>query len=59
MAIKVEKDLCICCGACERLYPECFRLDDECKAEVIENASEEEAEKAIAVCPTEAIIIQE
>jgi ferredoxin len=58
MTPKVDRDLCIGCGACQSLCPVVFKLDDG-KSTVIEGvdykANREEIEKAIENCPVQAI----
>lgn len=59
MKAKVNKELCISCGACVSRCPEVFAFDDEGFAEAIDEKIEEEiqekAKSAIEICPTNAI----
>lgn len=57
---KVNKDLCIGCGACAAICPEVFDIDEDGLAKTIkeENITEEEtvdATDALEGCPTGAI----
>lgn len=57
---KVNKDICIGCGACAAICPEVFDIDDDGLAKTIkeENLTEEEVENATDAmegCPTSAI----
>lgn len=58
MKPKIDRDLCIGCGACQALCPEVFKLDDG-KSTVLEGvdykANKEGIEKAIENCPVQAI----
>jgi len=59
MKPKVDRDLCIGCGACQSLCPEVFRLDESGKSAVLEGvdykANKECIQKAIENCPVQAI----
>jgi ferredoxin len=59
MKAKVDKDLCIGCGACVSICPDVFSFNDEGYAEAVEDKVEEKnverVEEAIQGCPTEAI----
>lgn len=60
MKFKVNKDLCIGCGACQGMCDDVFNITDEGYAEVIkeEVTDKEEIENAMDAlegCPTEAI----
>ena len=59
MKAKVNKDLCIGCGACAAIVPDVFQIGDDGLAEVIETPVKEEhiedATNAKESCPTEAI----
>ena len=59
MPIKIDRDNCIKCGACERLCPECFKLDEEDLAMVIKDAPTDGLNGAVEACPTGAITIEE
>ena len=59
MKLKVDKDLCIGCGACQAVAPEVFEIEDDGLAttivdEVPKNI-EEDAIDAKEGCPTSAI----
>ena len=57
--LKVNKDLCIGCGACQAVCPEVFEIGDDGLAEVtveaIESDYENDAIDAKEGCPTSAI----
>ena len=58
--VKVLKDVCIGCGACQAICSEVYEIGDDGLAEVIveevpENV-EEEAMDALENCPTAAIV---
>ena len=59
MKLKVNKDLCIGCGACQAVCPEVFEIEDDGFAGVIvDEVKEELKEDAIDAkegCPTGAI----
>lgn len=54
---KINKDVCIGCGACESICPEIFEMGDADKAKVKQNAPEGMSciQEAIDVCPVQAI----
>ena len=54
---KVDKELCIGCGACETVLPEAFRIGDDGKAECY--ADHDKLDAAVASCPVQAISIVE
>lgn len=60
MKLKVNKDLCIGCGACQAVCPEVFEIEDDGLAGVIvDEVNEELKEDAIDAkegCPTGAIV---
>ncbi len=53
----VNKEACIGCGACVAIDSEHFDFDDDGLSKVIsnENVESDEANNAIASCPTDAI----
>ena len=57
--LKVNKDLCIGCGACQAVCPEVFEIEDDgLAAVVVEEIPEDVNEDAIDAkegCPTNAI----
>jgi ferredoxin len=59
MKVRVNKDACIGCGACQAIAPDVFEINDEGYAEVIVEVVPEELENdvidAIEGCPTAAI----
>ena len=61
--VKVSKDSCIGCGACQALVPDVFDLDDDGLAYVLENAKIDEniddIKEAADNCPTGAINVDE
>ncbi len=59
--IKVDKEKCIGCGACEAQCPDNFELDENSKAKVKKaEVGELKCNKdAQEVCPVDAIIIEE
>ncbi|WP_297135105.1 ferredoxin [Terrisporobacter sp.] len=62
MKAKVDRDICIGCGACESNCPEVFELDDESISIVIVNKIPEALEvgtlDAEEGCPVNAISIE-
>jgi ferredoxin len=57
MAITVDQNTCIGCGACTSLCPNTFRLNEAGKSEVISQEDTECAKKAAEGCPVQAIKI--
>ncbi len=57
MAITVDQNTCIGCGACTSLCPNTFRLNEAGKSEVISQENIECAKKAAEGCPVQAIKI--
>ena len=59
MKVKVDKDLCIGCGACQAICSDVFEIDDDRLSSVLVDEVQEEyqddAREAIESCPTEAI----
>ncbi len=59
MKVKVNRDACIGCGACEAIAPNVFELNDEGLSTVkvlkVEQEEEDDVKEAIESCPTEAI----
>ncbi|MBO5376564.1 MAG: ferredoxin [Bacilli bacterium] len=64
MKVKVNKNACICCGACAAVCPAVFELDDEegvAKA-IVDNVPEDQKDYVIEACegcPTSAIETEE
>lgn len=62
MKVKVNKDACIGCGACQAVCPEVFELDDDGYAKTIKNEiKDEEKDEVIEAsegCPTSAIEVK-
>lgn len=60
MELKVLNDVCIGCGACQAICPECFDLNDDGIAEVtvseIPEELVEDATDALEGCPVSAIV---
>lgn len=63
MKAKVNKDICIGCGACGAIAPDVFELEDDglatCKTEEIEDNKKEDVMDAADSCPTNAIEVEE
>lgn len=60
--IKINRDDCMGCGACEGTAPDYFELDDEGKAKVkkqYDEADKDIIEEAVDGCPVQAIEIVE
>lgn len=61
--VKVNKDACIGCGACQALVRDVFDIDDDGLAYVMEDANVEEniedVKEAADNCPTSAIVVEE
>lgn len=60
MKLKVLNDVCIGCGACQAICPDCFEINDEGIAEAIVKEVPEEfvedATDALEGCPVGAIV---
>lgn len=63
MKAKVNKDICIGCGACQAIVPDVFELEDDglavCKEEEIKEELKEDVRDASDSCPTGAIEVEE
>jgi ferredoxin len=57
MAIKVDIDACIGCGACVAICPDTFKMNDEGKSEVISENNPDCARQAAESCPVQAISV--
>jgi len=59
--VKIDREKCIGCGTCPALAPNTFRMNDEGKAEVFNEAGDdaETIQMACDSCPTQAILIDE
>ena len=59
MELKINKDLCIGCGACQAVCPEVFEIEDDglayAKVNEVPEEFEEDAIDAKEGCPTGAI----
>lgn len=57
MTIKIDLEKCIGCGTCPALAPNTFKMNDDFKAEVINETGDdpETIKMAIEACPTQAI----
>lgn len=59
MKLKVNKDVCIGCGACQAVCPEIFEIEDDglatVKVDIIPEENKEDAIDAKEGCPTSAI----
>ena len=63
MKAKVNKDICIGCGACQDIVPDLNELEDDglatCKEENIYKDNKDEVKDASESCPTGAIEVEE
>jgi len=59
MAIKVDQETCIGCGACVSLCPNTFQMSEEGKSEVISEEDVDCAKNAAQSCPVQAITVEE
>ncbi len=57
MAVSVNKNTCIGCGACASLCPNSFELGSDGKAEVINQDEKDCATNAAQSCPVQAITV--
>lgn len=59
MKVKVDKNLCIGCGACQAIEPSVFELEDDGLAKAIDEEIKDEVKEnvidALEGCPTSAI----
>lgn len=63
MKAKVNKDICIGCGACQAIVPDVFEIEDDglakCNSDKITNGNQEDVIDASNSCPTGAIEVDE
>ncbi|MDD6878894.1 MAG: ferredoxin [bacterium] len=62
MKVKVSKDICIGCGACQAIAPDVFEIEDDGLACVFGKITEENKDDIIDAsenCPTGAIEIEQ
>ena len=63
MKVKVNKDACIGCGACEQICRDVFEINDEglseAKVEEVKEELQDEVRDAADSCPTGAIEVEE
>ena len=62
MRAYVDQDVCIGCGLCASTCPEVFEMNDEGKAEAVDDTTDENRDgvlEAIENCPVSAIREQE
>lgn len=57
--IKVDKDICMACGACIAIDEEHFGFDDQGLSEVIKDEVTESVKQAADACPVGAIEVTE
>lgn len=58
MSVRVNKDLCIGCGACAALCPNTFAIGSDGKSEVKDESDLSCAQSAAESCPVQAIEIK-
>jgi len=60
MAISVDKEKCIGCGACASIAPNTFKIGDDGKSEVINESGDpsDAIKQAAEACPVQAITIE-
>lgn len=58
MAISVDKNTCIGCGACVSLCPQGFKLNDDNKSEPISQDNVDCAKNAAESCPVQSIKVE-
>ncbi len=56
--IHIDREACIGCALCEALCPQNFKLNDEAKAEVVDQEMRDCVNEAKDNCPTMAIIVE-
>ena len=54
--VRIDKSLCVGCGACVGTYPDDFKFGDDGLAEPVAELGEEEA---AGICPCGAISVEE
>lgn len=52
---KVNKEVCIGCGTCVNLCPECFKIGEDGKSETLENHCDCNPQEVVSECPVRAI----
>jgi len=60
MDIKIDLEKCIGCGSCVAIAPGTFKMNDDFKAEVLDEItdSEETSKMGVESCPTQAITVE-
>lgn len=60
MKPKVNLGLCIGCGACESMCPECFKISDDSKSHVTDTCESSccDLKEVVDACPVAAITIE-
>lgn len=56
MAVKIDREKCIGCGACEAICPEAFKMEDG-KAKFTGKGKEKCINEAASSCPVQAVKI--
>ncbi len=62
MKVKVNKDACIGCGACQSIVPDVFEIEDDglaCAKGTVTEENKEDVIDASESCPTGAISVEE
>ena len=64
MKIKIDEEKCIGCGSCVAVCPDCFKMTDDNKARLKDEAINKECaddciKEAIDICPVQVIEIEE
>ncbi len=55
---KVNQEVCIGCGTCVSLCPDCFELNDEGKSHVILEECDCDSAEIVNDCPVRAITVE-
>jgi len=58
--MKVNQEVCIGCGTCTQLCPDCFEIDESGKSHVkVEDCTCAKAKESVGECPVRAISMEE